>query len=90
MRHYNPVTLEVIAALKEAVGEKYVKNDPEILDNYKSDESLAPSLWRLPEVVVSAGSTEDVSKVMKIANQYHIPVTPRSAGTSVSCGAVPT
>lgn len=26
---------------------------------------------------------------MKIANRYKIPVTPRSAGTSVSCGAVP-
>ena len=26
---------------------------------------------------------------MKIANKYLVPVTPRSAGTSVSCGAVP-
>ena len=26
---------------------------------------------------------------MKIANKYLVPVTPRSAGTSVSCGAIP-
>ena len=32
---------------------------------------------------------EEVGEVMKIANRYKIPVTPRSAGTSVSCGAVP-
>ena len=90
MRQYNAVTAEVIAALKEAVGEKYVKTDAEVLENYKLDESLAPSFWRLPEVVVSAGTTEEVAQVMKIANKYDVPVTPRSAGTSVSCGAVPT
>ena len=90
MRKYNPVTDEVIAALKEAVGEKYVKTDPETLNKYKLDESMTPSYWRLPEVVVSAGSTEEVAKVMKIANKFDVPVTPRSAGTSVSCGAVPT
>lgn len=89
MEHYNPVTNEVIMALQEAVGKKYVKTAPDVLEAYKSDESLAPSFWELPEVVVSAGSTEDVSNVMKIANTFKIPVTPRSAGTSVSCGAVP-
>lgn len=89
MEQYSPVTEEVIKALQEAVGEKYVKTDPAVLEVYKSDESLAPSFWTLPEVVVSAGSTEDVSKVMQIANRFKVPVTPRSAGTSVSCGAVP-
>ncbi|MCH4179372.1 MAG: FAD-binding oxidoreductase [Megasphaera sp.] len=89
MEQYNPVTPEVVKALQAAVGEKYVKTDPDVLAVYQSDESLAPSFWTLPEVVVSAGNTEDVASVMQIANTYHVPVTPRSAGTSVSCGAVP-
>ena len=38
MKTYNPVTDEVLAALKNAVGDKYVKTDPSVLDVYKSDE----------------------------------------------------
>ena len=86
---YNPVTGDVIQALQQITGEKYVKTDPDVLTAYQSDESLAPDMWQLPEVVVAPGSTEEVARIMKVANQYKIPVTPRSAGTSVSCGAVP-
>lgn len=86
---YNPVTSDVIQALQQITGEKYVKTDSDVLAAYQSDESLAPDMWHLPEVVVAPGSTEEVARIMKVANQYKIPVTPRSAGTSVSCGAVP-
>lgn len=86
---YNPVTGDVIQALQQITGEKYVKTDPDVLEAYQADESLAPDMWHLPEVIVAPGSTEEVARIMKVANQYKIPVTPRSAGTSVSCGAVP-
>lgn len=86
---YNPVTGDVIQALQQITGEKYVKTNPDVLAVYQSDESLAPDMWHLPEVVVAPGSTEEVARIMEVANQYKIPVTPRSAGTSVSCGAVP-
>ena len=89
MKEYNPVTAEVIDALKAVVGDKYVKTDADVLDVYKSDESLAPSFWKTPEVVVLPANTQEVSEIMKIANRFDVPVTPRSAGTSVSCGAVP-
>ena len=89
MKQYNPVTEEVVKALQDVVGEKYVKTAPDVLDVYKSDESLAPSYWRTPEVVVLPANTEEVAEIVKIANKYNVPVTPRSAGTSVSCCAVP-
>ena len=89
MKEYNPVTAEVINALKAVVGDKYVKTDADVLDVYKSDESLAPSFWKTPEVVVLPANTQEVSEIMKVANRFDVPVTPRSAGTSVSCGAVP-
>lgn len=89
MKEYNPVTAEVIDALKAVVGDKYVKTDADVLDVYKSDESLAPSFWKTPEVVVLPANTQEVSEIMKVANRFDVPVTPRSAGTSVSCGAVP-
>ena len=89
MSTYNPVTEEVLLALREALGTENVKIDEETLDRYKTDEETDPRYHHLPEVVVLPGSTEEVAEVMKIANKYLVPVTPRSAGTSVSCGAVP-
>lgn len=89
MSTYNPVTEEVLEALRFALGAENVKVDEETLDRYKTDEETDPRYHHLPEVVVLPGSTEEVAEVMKIANKYLVPVTPRSAGTSVSCGAVP-
>lgn len=90
MSKYNPVTPEVLEELKKIVGEKNVKTDEETLEHYKTDEETDPKLMHRPEVVVWAESTEQVAAVMKLANKYVIPVTPRSAGTSVSDGAIPT
>lgn len=89
MTMYNPVTDEVLEALRSAVGEEYVKNDQEVLERYKTDEEPDTHYHHLPEVVVWPGSAEEVAAIMKIANKYLVPVTPRSAGTSVSCGAIP-
>ena len=86
---YKPVTEEVLAALRAALGEEFVKNDPETLERYKTDEEPDPHYHHLPEVVVLPGNTEEVAAVMKLANKFLVPVTPRSAGTSVSCGAIP-
>lgn len=89
MTNYNPVTEEMLEELRAAVGADNVKVDTETLDRYKTDEETDPHYHHLPEVVVLPGSTEEVAAVMKLANKYLVPVTPRSAGTSVSCGAVP-
>lgn len=89
MSKYEPVSAEVVAALQTALGAEYVKTDAETLEKYKTDEETDPRYHHLPEVVVWPGSTEEVAAVMKIANRYNVPVTPRSAGTSVSCGAIP-
>jgi glycolate oxidase len=90
MSTYNKVTPEVIAALQKVVGAENVKTDPETLDRYKTDEETDPSLFHLPEVVVLPANTEEVAGIMKVANKFVVPVTPRSAGTSVSDGAIPT
>ena len=88
MKMYNPVTEEVVEALKAAVGVEHVFTDPESLDKYKTDEETDSRFFHTPEVVVAPGSAEEVAAVMKIANKYIVPVTPRGAGTSVSCGAI--
>jgi len=42
MNKYNPVTEEVLAELRKALGAEYVKNDAETLERYKTDESPIP------------------------------------------------
>ncbi len=49
----------------------------------KSPDGLPPAAGAAPSVVVYAESTEDVSVVLRLANEYRIPVTPYSGGTSL-------
>jgi glycolate oxidase len=84
---YPHVTPELISRLKEIAGEKNVLVD-EGKENYSRDE--APhSRNMLPEVVVIPISAEVISRTLILANQKHIPVTPRGAGTGISGGSVP-
>ena len=89
MKTYNPVTADVVAALKDIVGEKQVWTDPDVLEKYQTDEETDPKRFHMPEVVAAPASTEEVSAIMKLANKYRFPVTPRSGGTGVSDGAIP-
>ncbi|MEG1914548.1 MAG: FAD-binding oxidoreductase [Acidaminococcaceae bacterium] len=88
MTNYAPVTQEVLAALREAVGAEFVYTQEEKLEQYKTDEETDPRFHQRPEVVVAPANTDEVAAVMQIANRFVIAVTPRSAGTSVSCGAI--
>ena len=47
------------------------------------------TLHFLPDVVINLSSAEEISAILKICNQYKIPVTPRGAGTGLSGGALP-
>ncbi|MEM8867938.1 MAG: FAD-linked oxidase C-terminal domain-containing protein [Verrucomicrobiota bacterium] len=43
----------------------------------------------LPDAVIRVKLAEDVGKVMKLAQKYSVPVTPRGAGSSATGSAVP-
>ncbi|GIN13055.1 glycolate oxidase subunit GlcD [Shouchella clausii] len=45
--------------------------------------------YYLPDLVIQPTATEEVAAVMKLANQYLIPVYPRGQGTSLSGGPLP-
>ena len=87
---YKPVTQEIAAQLQSIVGEKnIIFNDVERMQDYSHDEVADPGYAHMPEVVVKPQSALEISQIMKLANEYHIPVTPRGGGTGLSCGAVP-
>lgn len=86
---YNPVTNEIVQELKQIVGEKYATTDQDKLEIYKTDEEGNSIYFHYPEVIVFPETTEEVAEVVKLANKYLIPITPRCAGTGLSCGAIP-
>lgn len=86
---FNPVTPELLAELRQVVGDKYVKTDEDYLEKYQTDEEGNSHYFHKPEVVVFPGSTEEVAAIVKLANKYLVPITPRSAGSGVACGAIP-
>jgi FAD/FMN-containing dehydrogenase len=73
---------KVIKELKSIIGEQWVNTDPEVLFNYSADmtEQVAPSLI---EVVVMPDSVEEVQKIVILANNNKIPITPFATGANV-------
>jgi glycolate oxidase len=87
---YNQVTPAIVAELQGIVGERNViYDDPDQLEGYSHDEVADPHYARMPEAVVKPVTAEEISHIMKLANRERIPVTPRGAGSGLSCGAVP-
>ena len=73
--------------LKAIVGEgRYFDNQEDLL-MYSYDAFMVKGV---PEAVLLPVSTEEVSKIMKVASRERIPVTPRGAGTNLTGGSVPT
>ncbi|HDS08673.1 MAG TPA: FAD-binding oxidoreductase, partial [Firmicutes bacterium] len=72
--------------LTAIVGEKYVSDDIIDLYVYGSDASIHQ---KNPEIVVRPGTVEEVSKILKFANEKKIPVVARGAGSGMSGNAVP-
>ncbi len=84
---YARVTAAVAGELRSILGPERVLTNPEALENYAHDET--PLYHTLPEAVVKPKTTEEVSRIMRMASEMSIPVTPRGGGTSLSAGAVP-
>ncbi len=84
---YESVTDDVLASLTEIVGSKNVLTGDD-RESYALDETprLIPVL---PGVVVRPENTASVARILKLANDKRIPVTPRGGGTGLSGGAVP-
>lgn len=86
---YSPVTTAIVEKLIQICGENYVFTDKEKMEPYSHDETPVEQFAHLPEVVVMPRKTEQISQIMKLANEHKIPVTPRGAGSGLSGGAIP-
>jgi glycolate oxidase len=90
MTEYQPVTAEIAAKLREIVGATNVLyDDAERLAAYAHDEVAGEAYAHLPEAVVKPDGAQEVAAILRLANAERVPVTPRAAGSGLSCGAVP-
>ena len=70
----------VAEELRRVAGDDAVIVSPNDLRIFERDGSIEGAM---PDAVVLASTTEQVSAVMKIAARNNIPVVPRGAGTSL-------
>lgn len=49
-----------------------------------------PQFQALPDAVVSPRNTKEVAEIVKICNDYNIPIVPRGSGTNLCAGTCPT
>ncbi len=78
---------KVAQALRKIVGDNNVLEFPEDVLPYTLDASI---IYKgTPVCVVRPHSTEEVSKIVKFANENKIPVVPRGAGTNLVGAVVP-
>ncbi len=88
--HYRPVTTTVVAQLRAIVGERHViYGEPERMLDYAHDEVAGAEYASMPEAVVKPATAAEIARILRLANRERIPVTPRGAGSGLSCGAVP-
>lgn len=85
----------VQSELEDAVGKEYVSQRAVDKLTYGVDYFWLPRMWmergeKLPEAdwIVQAGSAEEVSAVLKIANYYKMPVTVWGGGSGSQGGAL--
>ena len=83
----NNITPSLLEEIKSIVGANYFFTDEESFAKYGSDET--EKLHYSPQVVVKPRTAEEISKLLILANENLIPVTPRGAGTGLTGGALP-
>ena len=86
MKTYNKISKPILDEFFHLLGKESVLTDKESLFKYGHDET--ENLSYPPELLVKPGSVEQISKIMKLANQYNIPVTPIGAMTGLSGGSL--
>jgi len=84
---FGEVTEGIIGQFEDILGEEFVIKDEELRAAYGHDET--EDYQFLPDVVLKPHSAEEVSHIMKLCNEHHLPVTPRGGGTGLSGGALP-
>lgn len=85
MCYTEPMDTKVLSALREVFGERlFTSREQRICYSYDATGKIF-----LPEAVVFPLDTEEVRRVVLLANEHRFPVIPRGAGSGFSGGSLP-
>jgi glycolate oxidase FAD binding subunit len=73
---------DMLSKIKEISGEAHIIHDPDKLEGFAVD-------GKIPKVVVSPGTIDEVSKVVAYANAERLVIIPRGNGTKMGIGGIP-
>ncbi|NGQ94964.1 FAD-binding protein [Brevibacillus sp. SYP-B805] len=76
----------VLDEIRKIIPEERILLDLSDRYSYSYDASFGQYL---PDVVIEPNDAQEISRLVKLANQYRIPVYPRGAATSLSGGPLP-
>lgn len=83
----NKICESTRSKLSEIVGNENVYTDSDSKFVYSKD--YTENLSFEPDIIVKPGTAQEISSIVKLANQQLIPVIPRGGGTGLSGGALP-
>jgi len=86
---YRRIERSTIEKLRDIVGEENLICEPEKMVDYSHDEFALESIRKLPEVVAKPKNREEISQILKLANNEKFPVTPRGGATGLVGSCVP-
>ncbi|RXI55112.1 2-hydroxy-acid oxidase [Clostridium tetani] len=84
---YKTIDKKDIEYFISILGKNRVLVGDEISEDFSHDE--LGGIEKMPEVLVEANTTEEISKIMKYAYENNIPVVPRGSGTGLVGASVP-
>ncbi|WP_236704860.1 FAD-binding oxidoreductase [Hymenobacter sp. AT01-02] len=88
---YQVLTPTLVTAFEAIVGPAHVLTaqtvEADVYTDYGRDHT--EDFHFAPDVVVRPANAEEVSQIVRLCYEHHIPVTPRGAGTGLSGGALP-
>lgn len=73
--------------LLQIVGKDYFSDDPDVLKQYSRDFSILPP--GMPNYIVKPKDAQEISKVIKLANENLIPVVPVSSDVHFNGATIP-
>ncbi|MHA2473117.1 MAG: FAD-binding oxidoreductase, partial [Promethearchaeota archaeon] len=78
---------QVYQKLQRIVSKKFVSNDLYVRHAYS--RNVNPVLQGVPDIVIRPKDAEEISEILKIANQENIPIIPRGGGCCEWGGSIP-
>ncbi len=86
---YSKINNKIVAELENIVGEINCIQQEEKMEDYSHDEFSLMDIAHKPEAVVKPKTSEEISRILELANREKIPVTPRGGATGLCGGCVP-